>query len=54
MRNICNIGLCEYECIFRSIPYILGALVIQARKQNVLFLTDANKSDDKQNESERI
>lgn len=37
MRNICNIGLCEYESIFRSIPYILGALTIQARNKRSLF-----------------
>ena len=37
MRNICNYGLVEYESIFRSIPYILGALVIQARKQRDVF-----------------
>ena len=54
MRNICNIGLCEYENIFRSMPYILGALVIQARKNGVYFLTDSNKSDDKKDESERL
>jgi DNA polymerase elongation subunit (family B) len=51
MRNICNIGLCEYESIFRSIPYILGALTIQARNQGVYFLTDSNKSDDKKDEN---
>ena len=51
MRNVCNIGLVEYESIFRSIPYILGALVIQARNNNVLFLTDSNKSDDLKDEN---
>jgi DNA polymerase elongation subunit (family B) len=51
MRNICNIGLCEYESIFRSIPYILGALVIQARNNGTKFLTDSNKSDDKKDEN---
>jgi DNA polymerase elongation subunit (family B) len=51
MRNICNIGLVEYESIFRSIPYILGALVIQARKRNQYFLTDTNKSEDKKDEN---
>ena len=51
MRNICNIGLCEYESIFRSIPYILGALVIQARNTGTKFLTDSNKSDDKKDEN---
>ena len=52
MRTICNIGLCEYESIFRSIPYILGALTIQAKYQNVFFLTDSNKSEDKKNETD--
>lgn len=51
MRNVCNIGLVEYESIFRSLPYILGALVIQARNNNVLFLTDSNKSEDKKEEN---
>jgi DNA polymerase elongation subunit (family B) len=52
MRNVCNIGLVEYESIFRSIPYILGALVIQARYNGTFFLTDSNKSDDKKEDSE--
>lgn len=52
MRKVCNIGLCEYESIFQSIPYILGALTIQARKLGVKFLTDSNKSDDKKDVSE--
>lgn len=51
MRTICNMGLVEYESIFRSIPYILGVLVIQARNNGVYFLTDSNKSDDKKSES---
>jgi DNA polymerase elongation subunit (family B) len=45
-------GLCECESIFRSIPYILGALTIQAKYQNVVFLTDSNKSEDKKNETD--
>jgi DNA polymerase elongation subunit (family B) len=45
MRRICNMGLCEYESIFKSIPYILGALCIEARSQGLKFLTDANKDD---------
>jgi DNA polymerase elongation subunit (family B) len=52
MRRICNMGLCEYEEIFKSIPYVLGSLVIEARNQGVLFLTDANRSEDKKFESE--
>ena len=50
-RIICNIGLCEYENILKSIPYILGALTIQARYKGVKFLTDANhkpKEDEKE------
>ncbi len=41
-RLICNVGLCEYDNILKSIPYILGAITIQARENNVKFLTDAN------------
>ena len=52
MRKICNIGLVEYESIFSSIPYILGALTIQARYNNVYFLTDSNKSEDNKNEND--
>jgi len=43
MRRICNMGLVEYECIYDSIPYILGALCIEAWHQGVIFLTDSNK-----------
>ena len=43
MRRICNMGLCEYESIFKSIPYILGALCIEARQHGVKFLTNANR-----------
>ena len=43
MRRICNIGLVEYESIFKSIPYILGALCIEARNRGMKFLTDSNK-----------
>lgn len=52
MRKVCNIGLCEYENIFQSIPYILGGLTIQARKLGMKFLTDSNKSEDKKDISE--
>jgi DNA polymerase elongation subunit (family B) len=52
MRKVCNFGLVEYENIFKSIPYILGALVIQAReKHNCYFLTDSNKPEDKKDEA---
>ena len=52
MRRICNMGLCEYENIFKSIPYILGGLCIEARHMGVKFLTDANRSEDNKFESE--
>ena len=41
-RKVCNIGLCEYEAIYKSMPYILGALCIQAQKLGVRYLTDVN------------
>ena len=41
-RIICNIGLCEYENILKSIPYITGALTLQSRYKGVKFITDAN------------
>lgn len=52
MRRICNMGLCEYECIFKSVPYIVGGLCIEARHQGVKFLTDANRSEDMKFESD--
>lgn len=52
MRRICNMGLCEYECIFKSIPYILGGLCIEARHMGVKFLTDANRDEEHSFESE--
>ena len=52
MRNICNISLTEYEAIYQAIPHILGALTVQARINNVKFLTDANKDRDSQREQE--
>ena len=38
-RNICNIGLCEYESIFRSSPAIIGALCLQAHQMGTKMLT---------------
>ncbi len=52
MRRVCNMGLCEFEAIFKSIPYIIGALAIVAREQGMKFLTDKNQSDDRKSESE--
>jgi len=40
-RYICNMGLVEYENIFKSQPYIYGALTIQARKNGVKLLSDS-------------
>lgn len=51
MRTICNFGLVEYEAIMRSLPYIIGALCIEARKRGVYFLTELNKPED-QNQSD--
>jgi DNA polymerase elongation subunit (family B) len=33
-RLICNIGLSEYETILKSSPYIFGALILEARRNN--------------------
>ena len=52
MRRICNMGLCEYECIFKSIPYILGGLCIEARHMGMKFLTDANRDEENKFESD--
>ena len=52
MRRVCNMGLCEFECIFKSIPYIIGSLVIVARQKGMVFLTDANRSEERKVESE--
>jgi len=40
-RNICNIGLSEYESIFRSSPAIIGALCLQAHQMDVKIMTNA-------------
>ena len=54
-RKICNLGLTEYEAIYYSIPYILGAVSIYSKKNfNTWFPTyrqeevdkDSLKSDD--------
>ena len=52
MRRVCNMGLCEYESIFKSIPYIIGALAITARHKGMKFLTDKNLSADRKVHSE--
>lgn len=52
MRRVCNMGLCEFENIFKSIPYIVGALSIVAREQGMKFLTDKNQSEDRKVDSE--
>lgn len=40
-RTICNMGLCEYEAIFRSSPYITGAINLQALKMDRILLSDS-------------
>ena len=52
MRRVCNMGLCEFESIFKSIPYIVGALAITARHKGMKFLTDKNQSEDRKVHSE--
>jgi DNA polymerase elongation subunit (family B) len=46
-RLLCNIGLCEYETIYSSAPYILGALTLQAHAENKVLLSNnrINKED---------
>lgn len=39
-RTICNMGLCEYEAIYKSSPYILGALILEAHKKDRIVITD--------------
>jgi len=39
-REICNIGLCEYEAIQKSSPYIYGALVLKANDLDLFLLSD--------------
>lgn len=39
-RIICNIGLCEYEAIYNSSPYIYGALILQAHEMGVRLISD--------------
>ena len=52
MRRICNMGLCPYETIFKTTPYILGMLCIEARKRGVKFLTDSNKGEEQIEEAD--
>lgn len=33
-RIVCNIGLCEYSSIYKSQPYILGAIILEARTED--------------------
>jgi len=40
-RTICNLGLCEYQAIFNSSPYITGALALQARADGTILLSDS-------------
>ena len=38
-RLICNMGLCEYEAIYKSQPYIFGALLLEARARNQVMIS---------------
>ena len=38
-RMICNFGLCEYQAIYKSAPYIFGALTLQCRNLNKLIIS---------------
>ena len=33
-RLVCNMGLCEYSSIYKSQPYILGAIILEALKED--------------------
>jgi DNA polymerase elongation subunit (family B) len=39
-RTICNMGLCEYEAIYKSSPYIVGALILEAQKKERIVITN--------------
>ncbi len=43
-RTLCNIGLVEYSCIYKSAPYIYGALTVQARSEGRLLLSSTPES----------
>ena len=47
-RLMCNIGLCSYESIYKSAPYIFGAIVLQSRLMDrvVLSSTGEDTSDE--------
>lgn len=38
-RMICNFGLCEYMSIYKSAPYIYGALTLQCRNLNKIIIS---------------
>lgn len=38
-RMMCNMGLCEYESIYKTSPYILGAIVLQGYKMGKKVVT---------------
>ncbi|HPM74119.1 MAG TPA: DNA polymerase domain-containing protein [Saccharofermentans sp.] len=42
-RKICNLGLCEYENIFKSFPYIYGAITLECAKHGKKILSDNRK-----------
>jgi DNA polymerase elongation subunit (family B) len=46
-RLMCNMGLCEYSSIYRSQPYIYGAIVLEARKRNQMVLSKGLETQEK-------
>jgi DNA polymerase elongation subunit (family B) len=42
-RKICNFGLVEYQAIFRSSPYILGAITLQAHSMDMKIMTHSGE-----------
>jgi DNA polymerase elongation subunit (family B) len=48
-RIICNFGLCEYECILKSQPYIYGALVLEARERKQKIISEQGEVLEKNN-----
>jgi DNA polymerase elongation subunit (family B) len=43
-RQLCNIGLCEYESIYSTTSYIYGAIVNEAKRNHMVVLSDDRKS----------
>lgn len=45
-RMLCNYGLVEYNSIYNSSPYIVGAIALQCRSKGVYILTSTPKDGD--------